>query len=227
MTIARRTSRHWTLPDPSQIELRGLSRKRRGIPDSSTYPLPPRHSRHSTACIGRPLADPVLEHRIGDPLEALAPPRRRRSTRRRSGPGAWPRSSPPPTRRRGRRARCASAAARSAPCRTTERCAAWWIACATPARIPVALPIAQSSLVWLTISMIVRTPHPPRRPARPRRRRTRSRWRRWSGCRACPSGAAGGSGCARRPASSAGRGSRRCRRRPGRGRGRRRTSAPT
>ena len=40
---------------------------------------------------------------------------------------------------------------------------------------------------------------PPRRPARPRRRRTRPRWRRWSGCRACPSAAAGGSGCARRP----------------------------
>ena len=36
LTIARRTSRHWTLPEPSQIELSGLSRKRRGIPDSST-----------------------------------------------------------------------------------------------------------------------------------------------------------------------------------------------
>ena len=34
------------------------------------------------------------------------------------------------------------------------------IAWATPARIPVALPVAQSSRVWLTISMIVRTPAP-------------------------------------------------------------------
>ena len=37
---------------------------------------------------------------------------------------------------------------------------AWWIACATPARIPAAAPIAQSSRVWLTISMIVGTPRP-------------------------------------------------------------------
>ena len=36
LIVARRTSRHWTLPEPSQIELSGLSRKRRGIPDSST-----------------------------------------------------------------------------------------------------------------------------------------------------------------------------------------------
>ena len=36
----------------------------------------------------------------------------------------------------------------------------WWIAWATPARIPVAPPITQSRRVWLTISMIVRTPAP-------------------------------------------------------------------
>ena len=33
-----------TLPEPSQIEFSGDSRNNRGRPDSSTYPLPPRHS---------------------------------------------------------------------------------------------------------------------------------------------------------------------------------------
>ena len=41
-----------------------------------------------------------------------------------------------------------------------ERWPAWWIASTTPGRIPAALPSAQSSRVWLTISMIVRTPAP-------------------------------------------------------------------
>ena len=36
-----------TFPDPSQIEFSGLSRRRRGMGDSSTNPLPPRHSRAS------------------------------------------------------------------------------------------------------------------------------------------------------------------------------------
>ena len=36
----------------------------------------------------------------------------------------------------------------------------WWIAFATPARIPAAAPRQQSSRVWLTISMIVGTPRP-------------------------------------------------------------------
>src|SRR5438128_1975205 len=42
----------------------------------------------------------------------------------------------------------------------TERCESWWIAPTTPARIPEAPPRTQSSRVWLTISMIVRTPAP-------------------------------------------------------------------
>ena len=42
----------------------------------------------------------------------------------------------------------------------TERLEAWWIAWATPARIPVVEPSTQSSRVWLTISMIVGTPAP-------------------------------------------------------------------
>ena len=40
------------------------------------------------------------------------------------------------------------------------RCAAWWVACTTAARIPAAPPITQSRRVWPTISMIVGTPRP-------------------------------------------------------------------
>ena len=50
--IARSTSRQMTLPEPSQIEFRGLSRYSRGMIDSSTNPLPPKHSRASAACTG-------------------------------------------------------------------------------------------------------------------------------------------------------------------------------
>ena len=42
--IARSTSRHCTLPLPSQIALTGDSRNRRGIGLSSITPLPPMHS---------------------------------------------------------------------------------------------------------------------------------------------------------------------------------------
>jgi len=45
----RSTSSALTLPEPSQIELSGASRYSRGITDSSTYPLPPRHSSASAA----------------------------------------------------------------------------------------------------------------------------------------------------------------------------------
>ena len=41
-----------TLPEPSQMPFSGLSRKRRGSPDSSTYPAPPRHSSASTTTTG-------------------------------------------------------------------------------------------------------------------------------------------------------------------------------
>ena len=51
-SMARSTSRQITLPDPSHTPLSGLWRKRRGMADSSTYPLPPRHSSASAACCG-------------------------------------------------------------------------------------------------------------------------------------------------------------------------------
>ena len=41
-----------TLPEPSHTPFSGLCRNRRGIGDSSTKPLPPKHSRASAACIG-------------------------------------------------------------------------------------------------------------------------------------------------------------------------------
>jgi hypothetical protein len=50
LTIARSTSSAATLPDPSQIEFSGASRYMSGIPESSTNPLPPRHSSASAAC---------------------------------------------------------------------------------------------------------------------------------------------------------------------------------
>ena len=48
--VARRTSSEITLPDPSQIPFSGASRSSCGIGDSSTKPLPPRHSSASAAC---------------------------------------------------------------------------------------------------------------------------------------------------------------------------------
>ena len=41
------------------------------MPDSSTYPLPPKHSSASAACDRRPLAHPVLRHRQPEPPERL------------------------------------------------------------------------------------------------------------------------------------------------------------
>ena len=52
LTIARSTSSAATLPEPSQIEFSGASRYSSGIPESSTKPLPPRHSSASAACAG-------------------------------------------------------------------------------------------------------------------------------------------------------------------------------
>ncbi len=49
--IARSTSSAMTFPEPSQIELSGLSRNSRGRVDSSTNPLPPRHS-SASATVG-------------------------------------------------------------------------------------------------------------------------------------------------------------------------------
>ena len=50
--IALKTSRHWTLPAPSQREFNGASRYRRGSGDSSMYPFPPKHSKASATTEG-------------------------------------------------------------------------------------------------------------------------------------------------------------------------------
>src|SRR5208282_5123572 len=47
-----KTSRHWTLPAPSQREFNGASRYRRGSGDSSMYPFPPKHSKASATTEG-------------------------------------------------------------------------------------------------------------------------------------------------------------------------------
>src|SRR5690606_16179100 len=53
--IARNVSSAVTLPEPSQMDSNGDSRNSLGIPDSSTYPLPPRHSSASAAWAGERL----------------------------------------------------------------------------------------------------------------------------------------------------------------------------
>ena len=50
LTTARSTSSAATLPEPSQIDSSGASRYSSGMPESSTNPLPPRHSSASAAC---------------------------------------------------------------------------------------------------------------------------------------------------------------------------------
>ena len=118
--------------------------------------------------VGGALAYPVLADGGGQALEqvrvvqiALALSRRpRRRLRRRRAPGASPARWRPRTRCTGRPARCASAAGRSTACQTPSgmRHGGW--RCTTPARMPAAPPITQSSRVWPTISMIVGTPRP-------------------------------------------------------------------
>ncbi len=156
----RSTSRHWTLPEPSQIEFSGRLAEQPRHPRLLDVAVAAEALERLDGVRRRALGRPVLDHRVGDPLERAAPPRRPPAPRRRRAPAASRRPSPPRTRSRGRRARSASAAGRSAGVPNAERCAAWWIACATPTRIPAAAPIAQSSRVWLTISMIVGTPRP-------------------------------------------------------------------
>ena len=169
------------------------------------------------------LAHPVLDHRRREPPERASArrPRRRRRTR---------------ASRRIVTVAASDSMARSA---TTSAISGWSTsscrrragarraaaACATAWRMPAAAPITQSSRVWVTISMIVRTPRPSSPTSAPTCRRARSRSTRSSGCRACPSGAGGGTRCASRRAASGAEEARTGRPGPGRARGTRRTSA--
>ena len=85
---------------------------------------------------GGALADPVLEHRRGEPADQRRATRRRRAPRRTGGPATAPRPSPPPTRSRGRRARCCISGCSTSILPKAERCSACQIAWATPARMP-------------------------------------------------------------------------------------------
>ena len=138
------------------------------MPDSSTYPLPPRHSSASATAAGRALADPELRQRQRDPAQRRLV-RVVRGCRRRPRvvrPAPWP----PRPRRRGRPARSASAACRSSSEPKAERCAACQVASLTARRISEVEPSTQSSRVAATISMMVRTP----RPSSPSRCATRA-----------------------------------------------------
>ena len=157
LRIARSTSRHCTLPLPSQIALSGASRiqaRQHRLLDVAAAA----EALHRLArCVGRALADPVLADRRRDAREARSrgSARGRARARRACVSAVAPRSRAP-----GRRARCASAAARRAGCRTPA-----------VARVvqrlrerhahgrPPSRPCSRSR-VWRTISMIVRTPRP-------------------------------------------------------------------
>ena len=156
---ARSTSRQITLPEPSQTPLTGLWRYSRGMTDSSTNPFPPRHSRASAACCGARLQVQYFTMGVS-----------RRWSRSLvlvgaagvEGPGQseGPRRWPPRTRWPGRRGRWPSGAVRTGGARRRARWAACHVAWATPWRMIDVEPRMQSSLVWLTISMMVRTPRP-------------------------------------------------------------------
>ena len=143
-----------TFPEPSQIEFSGESRSSRGITDSSTKPLPPRHSRPSAAT-------GVARLHTQNFATAVA-------TRWNNGsvPGSYARANriarsvaaSDSMQRSARTFNMSGCSISGAP--KADRYAAWWVASATARRIVAAEPSTQSSRVWLTISMIVRTPRP-------------------------------------------------------------------
>ena len=158
LASTRRTSRLLTLPAPSQMELSGASRYSRGMPLSSTYPLPPRHSSASAATAGARLHTQYL-------ATAVASRRRAASA---GSPAA--RSNAPATRMASsvaasdstaRSARTLVISGWSASRRPNAlRWAAWWVAWATAWRSSAADPTTQSSRVWLTISRMAARPRP-------------------------------------------------------------------
>ena len=225
---ARSTSRHMTLPEPSQIELSGASRYSRGSGAFLDVAVAAEHfhrlgdERRARACRASTCAAGV-----DDAREQRLLPRRRRRPRsvrasrsaehdggfgferevgqhvlhqRLLGQRATERAAVPRMVQRLRTAR----RARCRRCRSRNRAA-----CAAPSR-------GSSGCRAL-----------PRRAASRRRRRTRLRTTRSSDCRACPSVAACGSRCARhRAGSAAGRSTTGRLRSPAPAPGARRTSAP-
>ena len=140
---ARSASRAATLPDPSQIDCSGASRYSRGIPDSSTYPLPPKHSSASAACAGRACRPSTWSRPA--PSAGTRPPARRR------GRGPVGRPGQPADdggRRLGLHRQVGQHVGHSgwsaSPAPNALRCAAWYAACTAPDRMLVAAPRSRS-----------------------------------------------------------------------------------
>ena len=161
---ARSTSSALTLPLPSQIELSGDSRNSSGMPDSSTYPLPPRHSSASATMNGV---------RLQTQNFSSARPMRRRACS--CGSSWW---STALASRSATRVAASLSTARSAStlviagwsasvAPNAARCEVCQAASARALRMMPADPRMQSIRVAETISMIVRMPRPssPRRTA--------------------------------------------------------------
>ena len=228
LTIARSTSRHWTLPEPSQIEASGA------------LAVEARHARLLDVAVaaealealdrvrGRALADPVLEDGVGEAAELGRLARRRRRPRRRRGRGA---------------SRAIVAASDSTQRSASTFCISGWSISSLAEggavggvveRLRDAGAVAGGGADHAVEAGVVDHLDDRRHAAALLADHARPG--------AAELDLAGGVGavaelvlepldvearCARRRASSAASGSRRCRTRSGRGRGRRRTSAPS
>ena len=155
--MARSTSRHCTLPLPSQIALTGDSRNNLGIGESSITPLPPMHSMASAACCGARLQIQYFPTAVTRRTSAssLASVRLSiaRAMRMESASAASDSSA-----RSARTFFINGWSISSAP--KAERRRQWWITWDRAMRIPALEPIMQSKRVMATISMMVRTPSP-------------------------------------------------------------------
>ena len=136
-TIARSTSRHWTLPEPSQIEFSGALAVQARHPRLLDVAVAAEAlERLAGVRHGARLQIQYLSTALASRLNWVAPLVAGDRLRRRRGPAA----APPIVAASDSIARSASTfrisgwSISSLP--NAERCAAWWIACATPARMP-------------------------------------------------------------------------------------------
>ena len=172
---ARSTSRALTLPLPSQIEFSGDSRKMTGRPDSSTYPLPPRHSSASATIAGVRLQTQNFASGRAIRRSARSCSSSSRSTAAASRIARAVAASD--STARSATTFCMSGLSASRPPNAARRLTCQE-ASATARRIRDADPRTQSSRVAATISMIVGTP----RPSSPRRRARRAPELQLRGC---------------------------------------------
>ena len=145
------------MPEPSQIEFSGDSRNSRGIAESSTYPLPPRHSRASATMNGVRLQTQNLASGSAIRRSAASCGSAGASTAAASRSASAVAASD--STARSAITFCISGFSESSEPKA-DRCATCHDASASARRINEAEPRTQSSRVAATISMIVRTPRP-------------------------------------------------------------------